>query len=164
MAEPGPDDPTILNTDPLWRRIPPMHLVPDQTEGGVRVSSAAFIDDPDDGDPMSVVLGRELLESGRQPQSALGPHTNFGLMQITAQDARECKQVVFRDPIDDEPAHAKVAGDKPKSVQRRLARVARWVLAPPGNIILGMPRLPAELAATVTVETAHQLLLPKIAR
>jgi hypothetical protein len=162
MAELGPDDPTILDADPLWRRIPPLHLVPDQTAGGVRISSAAFIDDREDGDPMSVVLGRELLEAGREPQSALGIHTNFGIASIPARVARECNQVIFRDPTDDEPAHAKVAGDKPKSVQKKLARAASWVIAPPGQVILGMARLPAELSAGITIATAHRLLLPRI--
>ncbi len=53
------DDPSIRDEAELLRRIPPEHVVPDQNQGAIRISSAAFKDHPN-GSPMSVVLAEEL--------------------------------------------------------------------------------------------------------
>jgi hypothetical protein len=129
------DDPTIANEDPLWRRIHPEHVVPNG-EGGVKISSAAF-SDSSNGHPMSVVLGVEVLRVGRDPRSCLKGSDDYGLAAITAGLARETKQGVQRDEIDEEPAHALVFGPKPKSVQRRYATAATraWVVHPPEHVI-----------------------------
>jgi hypothetical protein len=58
----------------------------------------------------------------------------FALAAVTAGLARECGQGIARDPLPDQPAHALVfaqRGTKTKSVMRRLAKAARWVIEPP---------------------------------
>ena len=121
------DDPTILDSADLWRRIPPWHFVNDENSGQIRPSSAAFEDDPD-GSPMSVVQGSET--SG--PDSALSGHSGFALASFTAGLAKECGQSIVRDPLPEEPAHALVCGTKTKAIRRRLAREATWVVSPSG--------------------------------
>jgi hypothetical protein len=122
------DDPTIPDDADLWRRIPRWHLVNDESIGQIRPSSAAFEDHPD-GSPMSVVLGAE----SRGAESVLAGYPGFALASIKAGLARECQQGVARDPLPEEPAHAVVFGHKTKSVRKRLAREATWVVAPPSS-------------------------------
>jgi hypothetical protein len=154
------DDRTILDEHHLWRRIPKWHLAPDQNARGIRVSSAAFDDDPD-GNPMSVVLGDELLSSGRAAEEALRGLPEFGLVSITAALARERGQKIIRAPSDDEPAHALVVGSKTRSVMKAFARAATWVIPPPGGTILALDRVPPEWTAGLSADTAHTLLLPR---
>jgi hypothetical protein len=129
------DDPTVADPDPLWRRIPPYHLVPDGA-GGIRISSASFDNDPD-GDPMSVVLGLEVTRANRAPSSCLKGLDDFGLAAITAGIARENKQGIQRDATEEEPAHALVFGRKTDSIRKKFARSATrsWVVRPPEHII-----------------------------
>jgi hypothetical protein len=159
MAEQQPvDDPSILDQHELWRRIPPYHLVADKNEGRVRISSAAFEDDYD-GDPMSTVLGSELLAAGRAPESALPPdHDDFALASITAELARRKGQAIARTPQADEPLHASVIGNKTSSVQKAFYRAARWVIRPPGYCILACNKLPPEWAAGLEPGNAYVLL------
>lgn len=124
------DDPTIAPDDPLWRRIPPTWVVFDENLGRKRPTSAAF-DNARNGSAMSVVLGRTVQESGRTPESALASHRDFLLASITAGLARQLGQIVARDPLPDEPAHAVVAGPKTGRVRTTFARQAIWILPPP---------------------------------
>jgi hypothetical protein len=126
---PQVDDPTIEDDAPLWRRVPPHHFVLDEQSGSVRPSSAAFEDHPD-GSPMSVLLGAE----SAGPDSVLAGHPDFALASITAGLARECGQLVVRDPLPMEPAHALVIGRKTKGVRKRMAVAASWVVAPPDAV------------------------------
>ena len=123
------DDLTIAPSDPLWRRVPPAWVVFDGNLGRLRPTSAAF-DDPRNGSPMSVVLGRALQESGRTPESALAFHRDFLLASITAGLARDLGQVVAREPQPDEPAHAVVAGRKTGRVKDAFAKQAVWIIPP----------------------------------
>jgi hypothetical protein len=75
---------------------------------------------------MSVVLGAE----SKGPASVLADHAGFALASFTAGLARECQQGIARDPLPEEPAHALVFGHKTKSVRKRLAREAIWVVPP----------------------------------
>lgn len=120
------DDPTIANDAALLRRISPQQVVPDENNGGFRPSSAAF-DNDRQNNPMSVVLGPVLLELGRAQESALDGHPGFSLVAITAAKARALGQAVARDPLPNEPAHGVVAGSKPKSVRKLLAKSAQWI-------------------------------------
>ncbi len=129
MSGPIADDPTILDADPLWRRIPPRHFVPDENRGGMRPSSAAFEDHPN-GTPMSVVLGKEVLAANRGPESVLTGLDGYGLVEFTAGLARESGQSVIRAPTQQEPAHAEVVGKKTGSVRRKLARSSTWIIPP----------------------------------
>ncbi len=131
MSERGyVDDPTIPDSSVLWRRIPPRHFVRDENTGRMRPSSAAFEDHPN-GSPMSVILGDVLLASGRFAEDALAGHADFALAAFAAGLARQFGQGVMREPLDDEPAHAIVFGEKPKRVGRMLAKAAEWVIPPP---------------------------------
>jgi hypothetical protein len=120
------DDLTIPDEADLWRRIPTWHIVRDENSGQIRPSSAAFDNDPD-GAPMSVVLAAE----AENPQTALAGLTGFALASFKARTARDCNQGIVRDPLPNEPAHALVFGTKTKSIRRRLAKEATWVVPPP---------------------------------
>jgi len=123
------DDLTIPNEAQLLRRIPPRHFVKDENSGQIRPSSAAFDNHPN-GSPMSVILADILAQTGRDPASALVGHEEFALASITAGLARECGQGIAREPLPDEPAHAVVFGEKPKRVQRKLAKESQWIIPP----------------------------------
>src|SRR5262245_34131208 len=130
MTAANQDDTSISDAALLWRRIPPWHFIYDQNSQRWRPSSAAFADDPDGG-PMSVVLADAILAAGRTAVSVLTGHDGYGLVAVPVSLVRECSQGVVRDPLPQEPAHAFVFGPKPKSVQKRLAREAVWVIPPP---------------------------------
>lgn len=124
------DDPSILADDPLWRRVHPALLVADKNSGSYRPSSAAFADHPN-GTPMSIVLGREATAKGRTGEVAIEKFPGYSLASITAGQARESKQAVYRAPVVDEPDHGEVKGEKPKTVQRTFAKQAKWVVLRP---------------------------------
>ena len=135
---PPRDDPTIGDNEVLWRRVPPTpkYIVLDENTGLHKLSSAAFRDAD-----MSVVLASEAvtLDSIRQG------HEGFGVVAITAGLARALRQGMVRDPVEGEPAHALVVGEKPGSVRRALAKVARWTHRPPGYDEHSLPDPPADL-------------------
>jgi hypothetical protein len=118
------DDGSISDENPLWRRIPPMHLVRDG-QGNLRPSSAAFKDHPN-GSPMSVfIFGVE-----SSVEATLGGHSGFGIGAITAGLARQNNQGVRRDPLADHPDHGEVFGKKTDSVRKSFARNAVWIRLP----------------------------------
>ena len=158
MADNYEDDASVLPTHHLWRRIPPWHLVPDSNANGIRISSAAFDNDPD-GSPMSVVLAEVVRESGREPGSTLQNLDGFGLASITVKLARDKGQKVVRQPEEDEPAHGLVVGDKPRSCRKAFADSSRWVVPPPGRAILAVDRLPLDWTVNLTEQEAHRLLI-----
>lgn len=121
------DDPSIVDDEELWRRIPEVWIVEDRVMGGVRIASAAFSDHRN-GTPMSVFLGSVVRDDGRAPESVLMP--SYYLAAVKAGAARDCGQGVRRAPLQDEPAHAEVFGKKTKSVKKRLAQAAYWVVGP----------------------------------
>lgn len=123
------DDVTIGNSASLWRRILREQIVPDENVGTFRPSSAAF-SNSSDGSGMSVTLGDQVLAEGRSPESTLAESPDSLLAAITAGVARENLQIVFREPLDEEPAHAEVFGDKSKSVQRKFAKASIWIVPP----------------------------------
>ncbi len=110
-----------------------MHLVPDGSTGGIRISSAAF-DDSRDGSPMSVDLEKEMLRWGKNADSTLQGFEGFALASLCAGVVRSLNQGVFRDPLPDNPAHALVFGEKTKSVRKKMAKQAAWAVPPPDNI------------------------------
>lgn len=134
MSQPDPDyvdDPTIEDDSPLWRRIPPKHFVYDENLQCRRASSAAFSDNPKDKSPMSVVLGDEVLAASRTAESVLEGHEGFGLVSFLAGLARQFKQGIMRKPLDEEPAHAEVFGEKTRGVRRAFAKNCQWVIRMP---------------------------------
>lgn len=124
------DDHSIPNGAWLLRRIPRCWFYLNENTREWRPSSAAFDDHPN-GTPMSVFLSDLLAETGRRPADLLAGHTGFALAMVTAGLARQCRQGVAREPLEQEPAHAVVFGKKTKSVMRAFARGATWVIPPP---------------------------------
>lgn len=127
------DDETISNDCLLLRRIPSkpnLNIVWDGNKQCYRPSSASFENHPN-GSPMSIVLSDALDESNRPYESVLQGHdSGFSLAAISAGLARQCSQLVTRDPLPEEPAHGLVVGEKPKSVCRKLAKNAQWIIEP----------------------------------
>lgn len=129
------DDPSIPDSEPLYRRIPPRWFDP-QPDGTVRIASGAF-DDDGDGDPMSVYIGSKLQEHGLEVADTLHDHDGFGLAVVSAGDLRKERQVVLHDPLNDEsrphpcdPAHGLAAGPKGGKLRKRLRNAAEWAIAP----------------------------------
>jgi hypothetical protein len=133
VAEPPyTDDESIGNACRLFRRVrskPEISIVWDDNLGCWRPSSAAFRNDRD-GQPMSIALECELDAHGLAPASVLAGHEGFSLAYITAALARRLAQIVVKDPLPLEPAHGLVVGDKPRKVQKEMAKVAIWEVAP----------------------------------
>lgn len=107
----------IADVDGLYRRIHPS-----QVKDG-RPSSAAFKDAE-----MSVDVARLTT-----PKQTLTGYPSHGLASITAGHARAEGQDVFHDPLELNPAHAIVKGNKPLSIARRLAQSAKWEALPPNR-------------------------------
>ena len=107
----------VADADDLYRRIHPS-----QVKDG-KLTSAAFKDPQ-----LSVDLARLTT-----PQRSLSGHPSYGLASITALLARSLGQEVVHNPLEVNPAHALVIGNKNLGTARSLARSATWVLLPPGN-------------------------------
>lgn len=123
------DDPTILAEDPLWRRVHWSQVILDKNLGRRRPTSAAFTNSSD-GSGMSVVLGKDAEAEGREPASILRSDPGLGVVSVKAGICRGYRQIVARDPLESEPHHAVVEGDKPRSVQSALAKAATIVIDP----------------------------------
>jgi len=124
------DDPTVLDLDFLWRRIPWVWCIFDENMGAMRPTSQAF-HDSENGHPMSVLLAKVMLEKGRGSNDALQGLERFALASLTARSVRDLKQGIARDPLLEEPAHAVVFGEKKKSVSKKMAKLAQWLVPPP---------------------------------
>src|SRR4051794_720990 len=103
------DDPTILDAHVLWRRVRPGWWHYDEQLGRYRPNSDSF-QDSNDGTPMSVFLAEVSLMLGKGPESCLLSHAGYGLVSITAQDARDAGLGISRAPRPGEEAHAYVFG------------------------------------------------------
>ena len=123
-AVPHQDDPTIAEGEVLLRRVHPAQIVSDEA-GQPRISSAAF-KDPE----LSVDLHSVLSEAGYSVNFTLRDHPAYGLASITAGQVRAANQLVCRDPLPSNPAHALVVGNKTSSVARQLAKLANLVVIP----------------------------------
>ena len=124
------DDRSVEDHFELWRRIPPRHVILDKNTGELRPTSAAF-DNDSDGEPMSILIAMVMTEFGLSSADALDGHPGYALASITAGTARECNQKVVRDPLEQEPAHGLVVGQKTQGTRRRIARASRWIVTPP---------------------------------
>ncbi len=128
MSQQLVDNPSILDDDNIWRRIPPQHLIEDSNAlGGYRISSAAFDDSPD-GTPMSGFWERLHQQMGLNENDALSGHENFSLASFKAKLARQLEQGIQHDPTEDAPAHVLVFGPKRKPIKRGLAAGAHWLV------------------------------------
>jgi hypothetical protein len=131
MVEGYIDDPSICDGDILLRRIPPTWWEFDENMGVVRPTSQGFRDHRS-GTPMSVHLLAVLQQHGVPAAALLDGHRGFALVAITAGLARRVGQGIRRVPLDGDPAHAEVFGDKTSAVRRALAKQSSWIVPPPG--------------------------------
>lgn len=119
------DDPSIADEERLFRRIPRTWVDWDE-HGNASISSTAFKDEE-----LSVALESVMLRDGRPPGDARRNYAGYGLAAITAAHARSLNQHVSRDPIDEEPAHGVVYGQKKRSgIAGKLRNGASWVINP----------------------------------
>lgn len=104
---------SVSDDEALWRRIHRDQYVSDG-QGGMRVSSGAFIDPRLSVDRASVLssIGRDYSYTRRN---------GVGVAEFTAGIARGLEQEVVPDAEPDNPAHALVIGDKRRG-NRRVAK------------------------------------------
>jgi len=138
VPESGPireDDPSIPDSEELYRQILAEWIVREQSSGRQRFSSQTFADRNNE---ISVDLS-----SLTSPEACLGRGGArfIGIAALMASHARALGQVIVRDPIPaDNPehlpedlAHALICGPQPHSVRKRLAQNARWVYPADAN-------------------------------
>lgn len=122
------DDPTILDTDRLFRRISPNQIVADEN-GAPRPSTAAF-KDPE----LSVNIESLMIALGRVPPDLLTKYPGFSLASIQAGDVRSLElgyPIVKDTEPPNDPDHGLVLGKKGKGFFKPIARQSRWVIPPP---------------------------------
>lgn len=108
------DDPTIADSAPLWRRIPPTHIRVDRETGEARASDSAYRTQQ-----MSVHIA-----SLTSIQTVLAKYPTHRVAEFRAGDARAVGCIVVRDRLEDDPSHALVCrkDDPAKSLTMRQAR------------------------------------------
>jgi hypothetical protein len=107
------DAEAVADSEVLLRRIHPTFNRPDGS-----VSSQAFKD---------LELSVDRLALLTSAEEALDVWKGYGLAALDAGDVRRLGLEVKADPLDDNPAHALILGNKTKAIARRLARMATWV-------------------------------------
>lgn len=121
------DDESIPDSEDTYRRIVEDWVQLHAVTGKKYLVSAAF-----SNEELSVDLS-----SLARPDETFGRATPepLGVVAIAAGDARDCRQIIVRDPmpgdlargIQANPAHALIYGKKSKGIRRRLRDRARWV-------------------------------------
>lgn len=122
------DDPTISDSNGLYRRLHGDQIVFDRNSQSWRPSSSAFSDHKN-GSPMSVSIDHPRYGIAH----VMRKHRGFGLSLISAGLVRSLRQEVDRDPLENDPAHGCVCGEKPKSVRRKMAQGAELLINPKVN-------------------------------
>lgn len=118
------NDPSIADSERLFRRIHLKQIVKDEDTGLARISSGAFRDKD-----LSVDIESILLSMGEAPTYCLQNQTAFKLVCFTAGQARQLQQLVCRDPQPHNSAHGIVYGSKnSRRVHDGLSRLAQWVI------------------------------------
>jgi hypothetical protein len=126
---PREDDPQINDDAVLWRAVPSSHVCSGD-EGTERPESWAFKSADNE---VSCWIAAEM-----DLEDLKGKFPGFRIAQFTAGQARECANVVTRDPVQGDAAHALVCPIPGKSVgrvtkdARRLASKARLLPADAG--------------------------------
>ena len=127
---PDGDDPTIPDETPLYRRIAPEWLHPDERLRCVRASSGAV-----QTERLSVLIGDTLVELGLGAGDIVEDWPTHALLEFAAGDARAAGLPVVRDPRGYAPleqAHGLVLGKKSTRQKKALLTASVWVIAPPG--------------------------------
>lgn len=119
------DDASIVDSDHIYRRIPPTQAPYNDNLERFWPSSAALLPSSGD-DEVSVYLGSKLEELCLDPLLVLEGHEDYGLIWFPASAARAAGFGILRDPIFEserplrvDPAHALLTGTPPTSKQRR---------------------------------------------
>lgn len=121
------DDPSILDSEAVLRRIPPRWYLKNPGTDTWIVSSAAFDDDGTDGTPMSTA--REIHVP--DVKAYLRPFAGYGLAKLPVRAARKLKQRVTQIPhVPNEPEHTWVAGKKNKTTKKALRDAAPLIVEP----------------------------------
>ena len=123
------DDPSIPDTEDLYRRLARDWIVYDEMTGGVRISSGAFLDQDRE---ISVHLSSLITP---KDSLAYGGKGIVALAAVTARHARSLEQAVVRDAQPGDPAHALICGQQDKSIQHKLRDLARWVICPDDEVV-----------------------------
>jgi hypothetical protein len=122
------DDPSIPNTDRLFRRVPRNQLRL-QEDGSWRPSSAVF-----KTEEMSVNIESLMVAQGRPPEDTLAGHPGQFLTSIIAGDVRQFGHPIVMDTAPpNDPAHGLVLGKKRDSFANAMVRLHKWIVAPPQN-------------------------------
>ncbi len=127
---PPANDPSIADSEGLWRRIRPDWVVFDKNTQPPRLRPKSMAFQNYKGtDAMSVILASA---RGNDASTAIsGNHSAYFVVEFTAGFVRGLEQgvVAFDDP--DEQGHHHVTGKKTGPVQRRFAADSAWRIAPP---------------------------------
>jgi hypothetical protein len=126
------DDPTVLDTEVLLRRIPhPEETTADpKAAQGIRPRSSAF--DPNrDKTPMSVLRLTILQQVGLDPGAVmLGDFPHWGIVSFNASLIRDFGKGLAPDVTDEDgPAHA-IIEDLTGGQKSRLAKLCEWYVFP----------------------------------
>src|SRR5438067_3314704 len=97
----------IEQTDILWRRVPPSHVIFDNNRQRFRPSKDSFNDHPN-GTPMSVFIARICVD----PRQALAGNVDFALVAVPVEYVKQtCGLTVEAAPrVDQPPGHAHAIG------------------------------------------------------
>ena len=119
--------PMISDDDVVYRRVPSAASTIDQATGEQRPTSDCFSDSTRHGtSPMSCILASALV--GRDLASLVPGPGGDRLVALRVGDIRLLGLDVEASPAADEPAHVSVIGEKTRSVRRRLADLAQYVV------------------------------------
>ena len=126
MADGRRDDPTILNSDRLLRRVPPNQLYT-EPDGSQRPTSAVF-----KNTELSVNIESLMIEQGRPLEDTLTNYPGAYLTSIGVGHVRNHGYPVVKDnePPND-PAHGLVLGKKTSSFANAMVRAHHWIVPPP---------------------------------
>ena len=119
------DDESIADVDGLLRRVPnwPNMTIRCQQTGQLRATSACFKDRATE---------KELLQANKTHQDAAKVE-GFGLAKVEAGFVRNNlsqRQIINRDPIEDDPHHALIIGDKTNKDLSKISRNSVLLIEP----------------------------------
>lgn len=113
------NDPSILDSDFLYRRIQPWQVNPEKD----RPNSDAF-----GNIELSVNVAKLTTpQMTMAPESNKPDFNNWHLVSFPAGVPRALSQLVYMKPCPDNPAHAIVWGKKKLSIRRKISRACEWI-------------------------------------
>lgn len=122
-----PDDANIGPDGVIWRRIPPDKIQRDPVLGRYRPQSGMFSDSRD-GTPMSA--SRADLHSSPNEFLQNSDYPDYLLVSLRVEDIRNLGLAIASQPPTDDPGHVWIVGKKTPGRQKKLARLAKWVIGP----------------------------------